>query len=718
VVRHDGDDSYLVVAADKGTATFSDLANSVAESYGFWLGDAFASGGSVGYDHKAMGITAKGAWVSVQRHFREMGVDCQAEDFTAVGIGDMSGDVFGNGMLCSEHTRLVAAFDHRDIFLDPDPDAATSYAERRRLFELPRSSWKDYDSSLISEGGGVWPRSAKSIPVSAQVRTALGLDADVTAMTPAELMKAILVAPVDLLWNGGIGTYVKSSEESHADAGDKANDAIRVNGEDLRAKCIGEGGNLGFTQLGRVEYARFGASGQGGRINTDFIDNSAGVDTSDHEVNIKILLDEVVRSGAMDEPARNELLAEMTDEVASLVLRDNYEQNLALANAEAHAPSLLHVHEDWMRALEKRGVLNRELEGLPSTRQVRRRLDRKQALSAPELSVLLAWTKIVLADELIESDLPDDPYLREDLLAYFPSRMKPELEAAMEEHPLRREIIVTQVVNDLVNGAGMTFWPRLAGETGASPADLTRANFVAREIFGSLQLRQEIATLDNQVPADRQTRMRIEMRTLVERASRWLVTNRRPPLDSVATVDFFRARVQAVMAELPDIMSGRELDDYVARAKRLTQQGVSDDLASRVAVLAPAYALLGIVETADRLGLDPVEVARVHFALGERLGLPALVERIFALPRDDRWQTMARAAVRDDLYGVHQQLTAQVLETTSADDPAPVRVAQWEESDEELVGRSAATLEEICREETAELARLSVGLRVVRGLLS
>ncbi len=718
VVRHDGDDTYLVVAADKGTATFSDIANGVAKDYGFWLGDAFASGGSVGYDHKAMGITARGAWVSVQRHFREMGVDCQSEDFTCVGVGDMSGDVFGNGMLCSEHTRLVAAFDHRDIFIDPEPDAATSYAERSRLFELPRSSWKDYDTSLISEGGGVWPRSAKSIPVSSQVRTALGLADDVKALTPAELMKAILLAPVDLLWNGGIGTYVKSSEETNADAGDKANDSIRVDGGDLRVRCVGEGGNLGCTQLGRVEYARSGADGAGGRINTDFIDNSAGVDTSDHEVNIKILLDKVVRSGAMDEPSRNELLAEMTDEVGTLVLRDNYEQNLALANAESHARSLLHVHEDWMRALERRGVLNRDLEGLPTTRQVRRRLDRKEALSAPELSVLMAWTKIVLADELIDSDLPDDPYLREDLLAYFPSRMKPDFEDAMEEHPLRREIIVTQVVNDLVNGAGMTFWPRLAGETGASAAELTRANFVAREIFGSLQLREEIAALDNQVPAERQTRMRIEMRTLVERASRWLVTNRRPPLDSQGTVDFFRARVQAVMAELPDIVSGRELDDFAGRAKRLTGHEVPEELATRVAVLATAYALLGIVETADRLDLDPVEVARVHFALGERLGLPALVNRIFALPRDDRWQTMARAAVRDDLYGVHQQLTARVLESTSASDSAAARVADWEDADEALVERSAATLEEICREETAELARLSVGLRVVRGLLS
>ena len=718
VVRHDGDDSYLVVAADKGTASFSDIANGVAKDYDFWLGDAFASGGSVGYDHKAMGITARGAWVSVQRHFREMGIDCQNEDFTCVGVGDMSGDVFGNGMLSSEHIRLVAAFDHRDIFIDPDPDPAASYAERARLFTVPRSSWKDYDSSLISEGGGVWPRSAKSIPISEPVRRVLGLGDDVDVMTPAELMKAVLLAPVDLLWNGGIGTYVKSSAETNADAGDKANDSIRVNGEDLRARCVGEGGNLGCTQLGRVEYARVGAGGDGGRINTDFIDNSAGVDTSDHEVNIKILLDKLVHAGAMDQPARKTLLMEMTDEVATLVLADNYEQNLALANASAHAPSLLHVHEDWMRELERRGLLNRDLEGLPTTREVRRRLDRKEALSGPELSVLMAWTKIVLADELIESDLPDDPYLREDLLAYFPSRMKPEFVAAIEDHPLRREIIVTQVVNDLVNGAGMTFWPRLAGETGASAADLTRANFVAREIFGSLALRQEIAALDNQVPAERQTRMRIEMRTLVERASRWLVSNRRPPLDSQATVDFFRSRVQTVMAALPEIMDGRELEDYLGRTKRLTDQHVPEDLASRVAVLAAAYALLGIVETADRLDLDPAQVAQVHFALGERLGLPALVERIFALPRNDRWQTMARAAVRDDLYGVHQLLTAQVLETTSADDTAEARVAEWEDSEKQLVERSAATLEEICHDENAELARLSVGLRVVRGLLA
>ncbi len=717
VVRHDGDDSYLVVAADKGTATFSDIANGVAQDYGFWLGDAFASGGSVGYDHKAMGITARGAWVSVQRHFRERGVDCQAEDFTCVGIGDMSGDVFGNGMLCSEHIRLVAAFDHRDIFLDPDPDAAASYAERQRLFGLARSSWQDYDRDLISEGGGVYPRSLKSIRLNAAVRQALGIEEDVAAMTPAELMRAILTAPVDLLWNGGIGTYVKGSGESHADAGDKSNDPIRVDGHELRATCVGEGGNLGLTQLGRIEYAQRGCEGRGGRINTDFIDNSAGVDTSDHEVNLKILLDRVVADGDLTGKQRNTLLAEMTDEVATLVLRDNYEQNLALANAAANAAPLLHVHEDWMKKLESDGVLNRELEGLPTRREVRRRLDSKGALTSPELSVLLAWTKIVLAEELLASDLPDDPYLDSDLRAYFPRQVREGFEGQVADHPLRRQIIVTQVVNDLVNGAGMTFWPRLAGETGASAAELTRANFVAREIFASLPLRTEIRALDNRLAASVQTRMRLEMRTLVERASRWLVTNRRPPLDSKGTVERFASEVQRAMAQLPEVMSGRELAAFQERRDALLEQDVPEELAVRVAVLPPAYTLLGISEVARRDGLDTLEVARLHFALGERLGLPMLVSRILRLPRDDRWQTMARAALRDDLHAVHCQLTGQVLAATPPEESVTARIGAWEAGDSVVVGRAAATLEEICGEGGAELARLSVGLRVVRGLL-
>ncbi|RLV49872.1 NAD-glutamate dehydrogenase [Nocardioides mangrovicus] len=713
VVRHDADDSYLVVAADKGTATFSDIANEVAKSYGFWLGDAFASGGSVGYDHKAMGITARGAWVSVQRHFRERGIDCQAQDFTAVGIGDMSGDVFGNGMLCSEHIRLVAAFDHRDIFLDPNPDPSASYAERRRLFDLPRSSWQDYDADLVSEGGGIYSRAAKSIPVSAQVRAALGLAADVVALSPPELMRAILLSEVDLLWNGGIGTYVKASDETDAQAGDKANDAIRVDGRDLRCAIVGEGGNLGLTQLGRIEYAH-----AGGRLNTDFIDNSAGVDTSDHEVNIKILLDRVVADGDLSEDDRNELLASMTEEVGSLVLADNYEQNLALANSMHQAADLLHVQESWMRQLEADGRLNRALEGLPSRRENAGRIERREGLTDPELCVLLAYAKIGLAEELLTTDLADDPFLRNDLYSYFPHAMRQDYRSAMEAHPLRREIIVTQIVNDLVNGAGITYLHRLGGETGATPAELTRANFIAREVFGTEALRREINGFDNRVDAAVQTRMRLEVRTLAERASRWLVNNRRPPLDSEAIVDHFDVMTQRVLAALPDVMTGRELVAFEERRDEYVKQGVPAELAARVAAMPPAYMIIGIVETASRDGLDPLEVARVHFALGERLGLPTLVARILALPRTDRWETMARAALRDDLHGVHTQLTAQVLAATSPDDGAPARVTDWESEEEVVVSRAVATLEEICSDESADLARLSVGLRVVRSLLA
>lgn len=720
VVRHDGDDSYLVVAADKGTATFSDIANGVSADYSFWLGDAFASGGSVGYDHKAMGITARGAWVSVRRHFREMGVDCQNEDVTVVGIGDMSGDVFGNGMLCSEHIRLVAAFDHRDIFLDPSPDAATSYAERRRLFDLPRSSWQDYDRSLISQGGGVFPRSAKSIPVSAEVRAVLGLADDVLHLTPAELMRAILLAPVDLLWNGGIGTYVKASTETDADAGDKSNDAIRVDGGELRVRCVGEGGNLGFTQQGRVEYAL-----AGGRINTDFIDNSAGVDTSDHEVNLKILLDRVVAAGDLTGKQRNELLASMTDEVAEQVLRDNYDQNIALANASRNAVSLLHVHEQWMRDLEAQGLLDRELEALPSSREVARRIEAGGTLTQPELAVLMAYTKIVLAEELLASDLPEDPYLDLDIQAYFPAPVQAGFKDQVGAHPLRREIIVTQVVNDLVNGAGMTYWPRLAGETGASAAELTRANFVAREIFGSLALRRELEEFDNVLDAAVQTRMRVEMRTLVERASRWLITNRRPPMDSQANVDFFATPVQQTMLELPRLLTGAELASYEARRTLLVGQGVPEDLAARVASFDVAYTLLNVVEIADSHDLAPAEVARVHFALGERLGLSVLQRRIVDLPREDQWQTMARAALRDDLHSVHAQLTAQVLEATGdlegVDDPAEAatrRVSTWEAEAGGVVDKAIGALTAVCSEEPADIAKVSVGLRVVRGLLA
>ncbi|MGH3510136.1 MAG: NAD-glutamate dehydrogenase domain-containing protein, partial [Nocardioidaceae bacterium] len=514
------------------------------------------------------------------------------------------------------------------------------------------------------------------------------------------------------LWNGGIGTYVKGSQETDVEVGDKANDAIRVDGSQLRCRSVGEGGNLGLTQKGRVEYAL-----AGGRINTDFIDNSAGVDTSDHEVNIKILLDRVVTDGDLTEKQRNDLLAAMTDEVGNLVLRDNYEQNKAIANSASQAPALLHVHEDWVRRLERAGLINRELEALPTRKAMAGRMEAKAGLTAPELSVLLAYTKIVLADELIASELPDDPFLRTDLFGYFPTPMRQEFRDKMTSHPLRREIVVTQVVNDLVNGAGITFYPRLSEETGASAEELVRANFVAREIFGSRALIDEIDSYDNKIAAELQTKMRLEMRTLVERASRWLINNRRPPMDSEATVEFFGVIAQQVVAALPELLTGRELAAFEARRDLLVGGGVPEDLAVRVAVLPPAYQVLNIVETAKRDDIDPLEVARVHFALGERLGLSAVVQKILALPRDDRWQTMARAALRDELHAVYAQLTAQVLAETPADQSVEVRIAEWEKDDQVVVTRAVNTLDEICSEGNADLARLSVALRVVRTLL-
>ncbi|MEV8373434.1 NAD-glutamate dehydrogenase [Kribbella sp. NPDC056861] len=713
VVRYDGDDAYLVVAADKGTATFSDIANGVAKEYGFWLGDAFASGGSVGYDHKAMGITARGAWESVKRHFREMGHDCQNADFTVVGVGDMSGDVFGNGMLLSEHIRLVAAFDHRHIFLDPTPDAASSFVERQRLFDLPRSSWADYEQSLISAGGGIYPRTDKAIPITPEVREALGLEGHPTSLTPNELMQAIVKAPVDLFWNGGIGTYVKAEAESHADVGDKANDAIRINGGELRAKAVGEGGNLGFTQLGRIEYAS-----AGGRINTDFIDNVAGVDTSDHEVNIKILLDKVVADGDLTEKQRNDVIASMTDEVGALVLKSNYRQNIGLANATSQAPALMHVHQDWVRRLEKQGLLDRELEFLPSVAEFKRRKLEGRGLTSPELSVLIAYTKIVLEAELLKTSLPDDDYLAAKLTSYFPKAIQDRFAGPMESHQLRREIITTQVVNEFINSSGITAYHRLSLETGGTVEDVVRANLAASRIFAQPELLARNAELDNIVDAETQTAMRLETRTLVERATRWLVSNRRPPVDIAELIEFFAPGIAKLTAALPEVLRGRELALFEHRREELVTKGVAEDFATRIAVLPPAYAALGIVETADRDDLDVLEVAKVHFALGERLHLGLFLERIIGLPRTDRWQTMARAALRDDLHAVHAHLTAQVLASTDASLEPEDRVIAWQDLNETALSRAATMMEEIVETEGPELSHLSVGLRLVRTLLN
>ncbi|MFD8154556.1 NAD-glutamate dehydrogenase [Streptomyces sp. NPDC059720] len=712
VVRHDEDDTYLVVAADKGTATFSDIANEVAQTYNFWLGDAFASGGSAGYDHKGMGITARGAWESVKRHFRELGVDTQSQDFTVVGIGDMSGDVFGNGMLLSEHIRLVAAFDHRHIFLDPNPDAASSYAERRRLFELPRSSWEDYNTELLSPGGGVFPRTAKAIPVNAQIREALGIEAKVAKLTPADLMKAILQAPVDLLWNGGIGTYVKSSAESNADVGDKANDAIRVDGQDLRVKVVGEGGNLGLTQLGRIEFAL-----QGGRINTDAIDNSAGVDTSDHEVNIKILLNGLVAEGDMTVKQRNKLLADMTDEVGRLVLRNNYAQNTAIANALAQSGAMLHAQQRFMKHLVREGHLDRALEFLPTDRQIRERLAQGQGLTGPETAVLMAYTKITVAEELLHTSLPDDPYLSTLLHAYFPKELREQFPEHLVSHPLRREITTTVLVNDTVNTGGTTYLHRLREETGASLEEIVRAQTAARAIFRQYPVWDAVESLDNKVEAEVQTRIRLHSRRLVERGTRWLLNNRPQPLQLADTVDFFADRVEQVWGQLPKLLRGADLEWYQKIYDELTGAGVPEDLATRVAGFSSAFPTLDIVSVADRMGREPMDVAEVYYDLADRLRITQLMDRIIELPRADRWQSMARAAIREDLYAAHAALTADVLAVGDGGSTPEQRYKAWEQKNAAILGRARSTLEEIQGSDAFDLANLSVAMRTMRTLL-
>ncbi|WP_435243678.1 NAD-glutamate dehydrogenase [Streptomyces cucumeris] len=712
VVRHDGEDTYLVVAADKGTATFSDIANEVAQAYGFWLGDAFASGGSAGYDHKGMGITARGAWESVKRHFRELGHDTQTEDFTVVGVGDMSGDVFGNGMLLSEHIRLIAAFDHRHIFLDPDPDAATSYAERRRLFELSRSSWEDYDAELLSAGGGIHPRSAKAIPITPQVRAALGIETRVAKMTPADLMKAILKAPVDLLWNGGIGTYVKASTESNAEVGDKGNDAIRVDGQDLRVKVVGEGGNLGLTQLGRIEFAS-----NGGKINTDAIDNSAGVDTSDHEVNIKILLNALVTEGDLTVKQRNKILAEMTDEVGALVLRNNYAQNVALANSVAQAPSLLHAHQRLMRRLTREGRLDRALEFLPTDRQIRERLSAGRGMTQPELAVLLAYIKITVAEELIATGLPDDPYLQRLLHAYFPQALRRQFPEHIDGHALRREIITTVLVNDTVNTAGSTFLHRMREETGASTEEVVRAQTAARAIFELGEIWDEVESLDTVVAADTQTQMRLHSRRLVERGTRWLLNNRPQPLELAETIEFFGDRVAEVRAQLPKLLRGADIEWHQRILDELTAAGVPEDLATRVAGFSSAFPTLDIVAIADRTGKEPLAVAEVYYDLADRLRISQLMDRIIELPRADRWQSMARVSIREDLYAAQAALTSDVLSVGNGGSTPEQRFKAWEQKNAAILQRARTTLDEIQSSETFDLANLSVAMRTMRTLL-
>jgi glutamate dehydrogenase len=704
VVRHDADDPYLVVAADKGTATFSDIANAISIEHDYWLGDAFASGGSNGYDHKGMGITAKGAWESVKRHFRSLNRDCQTQDFTCVGIGDMSGDVFGNGMLLSEHTRLLAAFDHRHVFLDPNPDTARSFAERQRMFKLPRSSWDDYDKSLISAGGGIYPRSAKSIPVSPEVRAVLGLKPDVTQLAPADLLSAILKAPVDLLWNGGIGTYVKSSAETHADVGDRANNALRVNGGELRCKIVGEGGNLGMTQKGRIEAAQHGVL-----LNTDFIDNSAGVDTSDHEVNIKILLNDAVQRGELSFDARNAQLAAMTDEVGQLVLWDNYRQNQAITLMEHQSVSRLGSMAHFIRTLEAEGTLDRQVENLPSDAELTERKSRGLGLTRPELAVLLSYDKIRLFQQMLDSDVPEDPYLSKELMRYFPEPLHVKYAEHMQRHRLKREIIATAVTNSTINRMGATFMMRMQEDTGQRPAAIAKAYTAAREIIEARELWAQIEALDSQVAEDTQIDAIKQIWSLLRHLTRWLLNRPGGSLDIAANVERYQDSVSALRKALPEVLTPTGKGDFSCTQEKWEGLGLPADLALRLARMPELRAALDMAEVAQQSGQPMEKVAGVFFELGEALDLEWLRDQIEALPVEGHWHAQARGSLLDELNHQHRALALQVLSLTGArKDVSPVQA--WLQRDDPSLQYTRSMLAEILTQ-NADYPIASVAVR-------
>jgi glutamate dehydrogenase len=736
VIRHDADDTYLVVAADKGTATFSDIANAISLERGFWLGDAFASGGSVGYDHKAMGITARGAWESVKRHFLRIGRNISAVDaepFTVVGIGDMSGDVFGNGMLLSDKIQLVIAFDHRHIFIDPTPDPTLSFAERARLFALPRSSWDDYDKSLISAGGGVWPRTAKSITLSPEALAVLGLDTAASGhFTPTEIIAAALKAPVDLLWNGGIGTYVKASTETHAQAGDRANDLLRADASELRCKIIGEGGNLGMTQRARIEFAQ-----AGGWVNTDAIDNSAGVDTSDHEVNLKILVDRAVVSGALPSADRNVLLGALTDEVAALVLADNIAQNRVLGTGLAEAPGMVALHSRYLDALEAAGRLDRRLEALPDAAELRARRVAGVGLTIPELAVLMAHTKLWITDQLLEEAIGADASLINHLHDYFPDAVVARLPAKVDEHPLRNEIIATVLANHVVNRNGSTFVFRLVDETHASVSDVVRAHLAATNLLSVDTYWNAVCALDGTLADAHQNQLLLEADRAVERAARWLLRNRALPLDHVAAGATYRSAVVALGSVLDALdqsagsepLAGSDAETLHRRLALFESFGITPALARQAAHFEFVTSLLDIAELSTKSTKPFDVVASVYLTLDDQLRIGEIRRRILALPRDDRWDSLARASMRDDLAAEHLALTSAVLQTPPTGTPRDPRstpagadasptdpVAAWITTHAPTITRHLALVTETAQTATNPLASLSVVLRQLRTL--
>ncbi|WP_196140525.1 NAD-glutamate dehydrogenase [Aliikangiella sp. G2MR2-5] len=704
VVRHDEDDPYLVVAADKGTATFSDIANSISEKYGFWLGDAFASGGSVGYDHKKMGITAKGAWESVKRHFMEMGIDCQTTNFTAVGIGDMAGDVFGNGMLCSRHTKLVAAFNHMHIFIDPDPEPEASYLERERLFNLPRSSWEDYDSKLISKGGGVFSRNAKSIPLSKEIKKLLKVKDD--ALPPNELISCILRAEVDLLWNGGIGTYVKAKSESHAEVGDRANDALRINGEELRCSIVGEGGNLGLTQLGRIEYMR-----RGGRGNSDFIDNAGGVNCSDNEVNIKILLNQVVTDGDMTVKQRNKLLESMTDEVSEIVLRENFLQAQSISVSEERSEKMVKELMRFIHWLEKEERLDRELEFLPNDEELLERLAQGKGLTRAELAVLTAYGKMVLKEELCIPEVANEPYYEELLINYFPKPMRKKYATQMRSHPLKDEIISMRLANEMVDYLGSNFAFRAMDETGATPADVATCFTLAKEIYDMPSMWKQIEALDHSVPASIKHNMIYQTQRMVRRCTRWFLRHRRKNLAIQDGIDYFKDGVEALQKCINKVLEQKENESIQQGVNHWVDHGVPKKLAEKIGYMSTMFSALDIVEMAKLTGLDISLVAEVYFKLGAKLELHWFLEQINLQPVDNHWQAFARASFREDLDWQQRSLTVAVLHMSKKSESAEERIIGWIVENSALLSRWQQMLADFRASKRHEFAKFSVALR-------
>jgi glutamate dehydrogenase len=706
VVRHDGDDAYLVVAADKGTATFSDIANSVSAEYNFWLGDAFASGGSVGYDHKKMGITAKGGWISVQRHFQEMGVDVDKDDFTVIGIGDMAGDVFGNGMLRSKHTKLVGAFNHMHIFLDPTPDAEKSFKERERLFNLPRSSWADYDAKLISNGGGIFARSDKSIKLSKQVKELLQVDAD--SLAPDELIRYMLKAPVGLLWNGGIGTYVKSKRESNENVGDKTNDALRINGEELRAKIVGEGGNLGFTQLGRIEYAQ-----SSGRLNTDAIDNSAGVDCSDHEVNIKIVLSDAVASGSLTLEKRNKLLESMTDNVAELVLRDNRLQTQALTIAQLQGASIIEILGRMMTFLEKNGHLNRAIEYLPDAEEIARRNADGKGLTRPELAVILAYSKIVLYDNLLSSKLPDDDYYMDDLIRYFPEQLQSKFRKEIENNPLRREIIATSVTNSILNRMGSALFYHIQEDTGVAYCDIARAYTVARDVFGLRELWDDVAACKG-LKVEQQQELFMEIQNIVERSTLWFIKNYPQPLKVTKAVNDFASGVKDLSNSLTKIMPNVVKQAYETKLNRYKSSGIDEKLVHKIAVLDALSSACDIVQVARQADLSLSVAGTLYFELGATLNLSWIVGALQKIHSHNYWEKISIQSLVDEIYQQQRRLTSEAIKYLGKDNKSSIAIDSWREKNVKQISRYNSFIDDLKTNDDPDISMVIIAIRKLK----